>query len=316
VLALPDNAVQVVSGTEAAVLLAALTADEGEYELRLVAEGSGIVNRAGVYLAADVAVSWRMDITAPTAQMSAVSPAVRTTPVSEIEVVFSETVVGVDIADFRLARNNMPISLPAAALRQAGDGRFIIDLASLSAAEGEYVFSFESEGAGIADMAGNAWVGRAWTSWRMTAANSPPVVVSIKRLDKNPVRYPNTNIRFRVTFSEPVTGVDASDFVVLATRNASAEISAISRLSPAEYAVALKNVQGQGTIGLAVLDDDTIVDDHFLPLGGVGSGNGDYADGQIYNVKLDKPVRGKCPWWVFLRWLWWFLRHIIDGLPW
>lgn len=90
-----------------------------------------------------------------------------------------------------------------------------------------------------------------------------PVVASIAFVGSAPTASPT--MRWRVTFSEPVTGVDGSDFAL-----ALSGVTASGRLSVAgsgsTYTVTASDVSGFGTIGLNLVDNGTIRDGAGNPL--------------------------------------------------
>ena len=108
-----------------------------------------------------------------------------------------------------------------------------------------------------------------------------PTVKSLTRASLDPTSANNVN--FTVTFSEPVTGVDAGDFALTATGVTGAAITSVSG-SGATRTVSIKTGFGNGTIRLNVVDNDTILDVIANPLGGIGVSNGNFTTGQIYIV--------------------------------
>ena len=109
-----------------------------------------------------------------------------------------------------------------------------------------------------------------------------PTVVSSKRIDPSPTSL--GTVRFAVAFSEPVTGVDASDFALAASGVTGAAVSGVSG-SGASYTVSVATGTGSGAIRLNVVDDDSILDADSNPLGGVGAGNGAFSGGEAYIVR-------------------------------
>ncbi len=91
-----------------------------------------------------------------------------------------------------------------------------------------------------------------------------PQVTSIEVSGNKEV--PTGTIEFAVTFSEAVTGVDATDFSVIATGVTGATIDSISG-SGASYLVRVAFTGDLGTIRLDLIDDDTIYDAVWNPLG-------------------------------------------------
>jgi mannan endo-1,4-beta-mannosidase len=112
-----------------------------------------------------------------------------------------------------------------------------------------------------------------------------PEVVSVRRVNPNPTSLPS--VKFRVTFSEPVTGVDATapfrDLRLVTTGVTGAAITSVSG-SGATYTVTVNTGSGSGAIRLDVLDNDTVVDAKKNSLGGPGPGYGNYRSGQTYTV--------------------------------
>jgi serine protease len=115
--------------------------------------------------------------------------------------------------------------------------------------------------------------------------NIAPIVLSITRADGNPTSA--ANVDFTVTFSEAVLGVDVTDFKL--TKTGSISGYAVTGISPATgpsdtYTVSVTTGEYNGTLRLDVVDDDSIKDGDDHPLGGVGSGNGDFISGEAYTV--------------------------------
>ncbi len=113
--------------------------------------------------------------------------------------------------------------------------------------------------------------------------NIAPTVVSITRADPNPTRA--ASVTFTITFSEVVTGVDASDFAFTTTGSLSGvSVTSVSG-SGSTYSVTVSTGTGAGTLRLDVIDNDTIIDAASNPLGGSGSGNGNFTSGEIYTIQ-------------------------------
>jgi hypothetical protein len=81
-------------------------------------------------------------------------------------------------------------------------------------------------------------------------------VLSVTRADPNPAR--GSRVRFTVTFSEPVTGVDPSDFRLTATGVLAPSILGVTG-SGATYGVTVDTGSGNGSIRLDVVDDESIL---------------------------------------------------------
>ncbi|NUQ63357.1 MAG: M28 family peptidase, partial [Pirellulales bacterium] len=116
--------------------------------------------------------------------------------------------------------------------------------------------------------------------------NLLPVVVSIRRADATPTRA--ATVDFLVTFSEPVSGVDAADFAVIAGGLTGLGIGGIAG-NGTSYTVTVTTGSGEGMLRLDLVDNDTIVDSVGEPLGGAGLGNGNLAGDEVYTVDTLPP---------------------------
>ncbi len=411
---IPASALSPVSAGRYALDLAGVTAGAGEYALSLVAAGSGIADAAGNALAGDAVVSWRTDTTAPVAGLSPVSSP-RNTPAGVVSISFSEDVSGVDIADFRLTCNGAEIVIAPAALSTVSADTYTLDLSGVASSEGEYMLTLVSTGSGIMDSAGNTVIGDAEIAWIMdttvpqvtdmkriddgsdftsaavaltfsenvsglevqdlmltrngqptadmeinvvpvdekaytielsgldpaggayeltlVADNSgiadaagnlleqaasvqwewdngsipaPPQVVAVTRKDRNPTR--RKTVRYKVTFSKEVFGVDRTDFELTCKGRVRAGVLWVRQVSRTEFLVRVGRIRGHGKLRLDVMDDDSIIDLDGTPLGGMGSGNGDFLEGQWYRIK------SSCWWWnprSLRAWLQMLIRKIV-----
>jgi Tol biopolymer transport system component len=115
------------------------------------------------------------------------------------------------------------------------------------------------------------------------SSDSVPAVLSIDRIDPNPT-FPSRNVRYAVTFSEAVTGVDASDFRLTKTGDTAA--AAIGSVTGAggTYTITVSTGAGKGSLRLDLIDNDSIKDATNQPLGGTGAGNGNFTTGQVYEI--------------------------------
>jgi len=116
------------------------------------------------------------------------------------------------------------------------------------------------------------------------ATITPPTVTSIVRAGANPTNA--ASVAFTVTFSEDVTGVDVTDFALAITGLVGASITGVTG-SGATYTVTVNTGTGDGLIGVNLVDDDSIVG--FLPLAGLGAGNGNFT-GPTYTIDRTAPT--------------------------
>jgi hypothetical protein len=132
---------------------------------------------------------------------------------------------------------------------------------------------------------GNFTSGEAYTINKST--QDAPQVTSVLRADPNPTTA--TSVNFTVTFSEPVSGVDAGDFSLTTIGSLfGATITAASG-SANTYTVSVATGNGDGSLRLDVLDNDSILDASGNPLGGSGAGNGNFTSGEEYTVSKTPP---------------------------
>jgi M6 family metalloprotease-like protein len=112
-------------------------------------------------------------------------------------------------------------------------------------------------------------------------SNSTPVVTSIVRADASPTS--SVRVKYTVTFSEPVTGVDTHDFALTTYGLQETFVGNVTGEAQT-YTVTVNTGTGNGTLRLDLVDNDTIKDSTGVPLGGTGAGNGSYTGGQSYTV--------------------------------
>ena len=100
-----------------------------------------------------------------------------------------------------------------------------------------------------------------WLEPRMLL--SVPTVVSINRASPSGAAAEGTSVTYAVTFSEPVTGVTPDDFQLAftgaTTANSPLAVSPSSGYNSA-YNVTVNGITGNGTLGLTLVDNGSIVD--------------------------------------------------------
>lgn len=141
---------------------------------------------------------------------------------------------------------------------------------------------------------GGGGSGEAWFSgWLQSGGNGaggkvvisyvgPPVVSSIVATSFNPTQN-NKSVSWTVTFTESVSGVDAGDFALAQLGGAAgASISSVTGSGTTWTVTANTGTGTSGTLGLNVVDNDSIVAGG-LVLGGPGAGNGNFT-GQKYTL--------------------------------
>ncbi len=125
----------------------------------------------------------------------------------------------------------------------------------------------------------------------------PPSVVSITPIG-NPITQATT-LTFSAEFSETVSGVDLTDFqphVPTGSGIVGAAITNVELTTPGVndrlYTVTLTYTSGEGTVGVSLIDDDSILDSVLFPLGGVGAGNGDFVS-ELFDVAFTGRIAGR-----------------------
>jgi hypothetical protein len=117
--------------------------------------------------------------------------------------------------------------------------------------------------------------------------NNLPTVVSSLRANPDPTNA--ATVFFTVTFSEPVSGVDTTDFTLTTSGLSGAFVASVSG-SSATRSIGVNTGTGSGTIRLDVTDNDSIIDAASNPLGGTGAGNGNFTSGQTYTIDKTTPT--------------------------
>ena len=229
--------------------------------------------------------TYTIDKTTPSVASSVranANPTNRTT--AFFTVTFSETVIGVDAADFTLTNTGVS---GAAITSVTGTGATRTVGVNTGTGDGTIRLDVVDNDS-IMDAAGNRLGGTGAGNGAFTTGQSynvdktAPTVVSSTRLNPNPTT--RVTVFFSVTFSESVTGVTAADFSLTAPGITGASVTSVTGTG-ATRTVGVNTGTGSGTITLNVLDDDSIMDAATNRLGGTGAGNGDFTTGQTYNVR-------------------------------
>jgi hypothetical protein len=126
-----------------------------------------------------------------------------------------------------------------------------------------------------------------------TVLKTPPTVASITQVD-NPLTG-NATVSFNVTFTQAVKGLSASDFAITGGLQGTSIVAITPTGTPtasgatSTYLVAVNTGSGDGSLGLNVVDNDTILNDLGVPLGGAGAGNGSFS-GPTYSIIKSAPL--------------------------
>lgn len=112
-----------------------------------------------------------------------------------------------------------------------------------------------------------------------------PVVLSIVRNLPSPTNA--SPVTWTVTFDRPVTGVSTFDFSLPASGVTGTAVSGTA-VSSSIYTLQSPNA-GSGTLGLNVVDNDSIVGPNGRALGGAGANNGNFT-GEVYVIDRIAPT--------------------------
>jgi hypothetical protein len=209
----------------------------------------------------------------------------------DFTVTFSRSVIGVDVTDFALSVTDLT---GASVSNVSGTGATYTVTVNTGSNSGtlrlDVVDDDSIEDSVSGEKLGLEGLGNGdFTSGEVyTVDKEPPVVSSITRASSNPTRA--TFVAFLVTFSEPVVGVDATDFQLTSEGLTDPLILAVIEETEETYTVNVSTGTGSGTLQLDLIDDDTIVDTATNPLGGDGLENGDYTEGEVYTVDKLPPL--------------------------
>jgi len=111
--------------------------------------------------------------------------------------------------------------------------------------------ALDLHGGTVRDVAGNDAVTAlnsvASTAGVLVDAVAPSAVAVIAA---NPTPTAGNAVQFTVTFSENVTGVDVSDFVLSGTGTAAGQVASVTQVDGHTYSVVVSNVTGDGLLGL------------------------------------------------------------------
>ena len=134
----------------------------------------------------------------------------------------------------------------------------------------------------------------AWTatsnevSVTVNTDSTPPYVTSLNRADNDPTNA--GTVHWTLSFSESVTGVDSSDFALTSSGVTGAAITGVTGSGSGPYTITVTTGTNSGTLGLNLVDNNSITDGAANPLGdSVGGPNGNFT-GQAYAIDKTGPT--------------------------
>jgi Domain of unknown function (DUF4347)/Bacterial Ig-like domain/RTX calcium-binding nonapeptide repeat (4 copies) len=188
--------------------------------------------------------SLTIDALPPAVTIPAITPNPRNTSVASIPITFSESVTGFDLPDLTFTRNGTAVPLTGATISGSGSSYTLNLPAALTNTDGSYVLTLTAAGSGIADSVSNALTVNGSTNWTADLT-APTVTINQATTQIDPTA--NLPINFTVTFSEPVTGFEASD-IDLSTSTTSGTLTPIITGSGPVYNVAVNGITSNGKV--------------------------------------------------------------------
>ena len=198
-------------------------------------------------------------------------------------VTFSESVTGVDIADFTLTTTGTAAGTIASVSSPSGT---MIDVTvNTITGNGSLRLDLKSSGTDILDAAANTIDGGYECGQIYTIDNTAPSVSSIVRQNPTSETTNSSSVVFRVTFNESVSGLDTTDFTLTKTDTADGTVASVSSVSGSTYDVTVNAISGVGTLRLDLNDSGTGITD--VCVNNIASG---YTSGQIYTIDRTAPT--------------------------
>ncbi len=177
---------------------------------------------------------------------------------------------------------------PATALMMDGNGN--VAVAAREFGSGRVVGFHHGGNCSGAPILSDPNIQRLYINAVLWADQTAPSVAAIFRADANPTQA--DILRFTVRFSEGVEGLVPGDFTVAVTGDVQYDPAlTLSAVSDREYMLQVGGVTGNGSLGLSLVDHDTIHDQsaNANVLGGAGVSNGDFT-GETYDVDRQSPA--------------------------
>ncbi|MGS7253603.1 Ig-like domain-containing protein, partial [Pseudomonas anuradhapurensis] len=151
--------------------------------------------------------------------------------------------------------------------------------------DGISVTGLAANGASLNDALGNAMnltLNNIADMRQVLVDTQAPAALAIVTLDPSPSNA--QSVRFTVTFSERVNGVDLSDFSLASSGSASGTLSGLRQLGEGVYEITVSGVSGTGTLGLNLKASGTGISD---VAGNLLSGG---LVGATYSIDRDAPT--------------------------
>ncbi len=281
------------SGSISATLNAITEIDRGRYELLVTnIDNNGILgvefsnsqniednggNAFDGNATAKESYTIETDITAPTVVVSRLNPTSETTNVTSVifQVIFSEAVRNLDLADFQLLNSSPSATLSA--LTEIGTGEYELTLTNISGT-GTLGISFNSS-QNVEDASGNRFGGSIASNetYTIVAGNDdvtgPSVIIT--RLNPSSEVTNQSQVVFQVLFTESVKNVDLTDFV-LQLGAPTSTLQSVTGIGLGRYELLITNISSNGILGIDFSSTQDIEDDAGNSFDGIIASNQTY----------------------------------------
>jgi hypothetical protein len=286
-----DHPNHTVNGTFTETFTVTAPATDGVYNAYAIAYANGTCNTGA---SATFVLPAGVTVNGPPTVVSIDRAAASPTSAASVSwtVTFSEAVTGVNAADFALAVSGLGGAPAITGVSGSGAtytvtagtgtgsgtlGLNLVDNDSIADATSQPLGGPGTSGAGNGSFTGQVY----------TIDRTAPTVTSIALAAASPTNV--ASVSWTVTMTESVTGVDTADFTLAPSGlGGTPAITGVSG-SGATYTVTASTGTGSGTLGLNLVDNDSIVDAVGNPLGGPGAGNGSFT-GQVYTIDRTVPT--------------------------
>ncbi|WP_426608556.1 tail fiber protein [Bradyrhizobium sp. McL0616] len=237
---------------------------DGTLGLKLNSSATGIADLAGNAISGGfTGQTYAIDHTAPTVTSIVASGSSPNHANSEqFTVTFSESVSGLTAADFTLTTANTPggTALATTGINSivSSDGTTYTVTVGGVTGDGTLRLDFKSGSSNVTDAAGNGTSAGFTGGGVYSIDHTAPAVSSIAANGASPNNAGSD--QFTVTFSENVTGVDATDFAITSTGNVADSGISVSGNGKV-YTVTVNGVTGDGTLRLDLRASGTGISD-------------------------------------------------------
>jgi hypothetical protein len=271
---------------------------EGTLRLDLNGSGTGITDSVGNAISAGFTNGETyiiQQVTSPVVTaIQRQSPATQLTNASTVifRATFSKKVRGVDNSDFTLTNVSGTASgvLANGAVAPVGTDSISYDVTvSNVQGDGTLRLDLKGSGTGITDTSGNA-ISTGFTNGETYVLDhTAPFAVSILRQSPTSQTTSDSTIKFRISFSEKVTGVDKNDFTLTTVAGAASGVLRDTAVVPVgtngvAYDITVNAVQGNGTLRLDLNGGGTGIID--LVGNAINTG---FINGETYIIQQQAP---------------------------